>query len=340
MQKLRKKIQFYLSIMIAGFMLSCLNVTYAQSPPIIDFNAYYSLSSLWQGEGKSLEVVFDKTNNNMLQLADSANASNQYWRFTPLPGGYYRLTTKWLGEGKALSVIQGGANDQLQMVNSGYYVGQRWKVAHIRDGYNRLTTEWQGKGKALDGVNDLVKNNRLQLANTGEFAGQFWKFKYVGPAQPITRKSPFVINPNGYYRLRSHWFGWDCSLGIKKDGRKNMGAIVHKSDPSPNLWQLWKFTPAGGGFYRMSTKGHGNELAFSALTNGANKWLELIDIANYAGQFWKVTPVSGDFFRLTTQSKGDGMSLDIIKDGANHKLQLANTGKYVGQLWTLEWAGE
>ena len=226
------------------------------------------------------------------------------------------------------------------MVNSGYYEGQRWKVAHIRDGYNRLTTEWQGDGKALDGVNDGVNNNRLHLANTGEFAGQFWKFKYAGPAQPISRKSPFGINPNGYYRLRSHWFGWDSSLGIKKDGRKDMAAIVHKSDPSPNLWQLWKFTPVGNGYYRMSTKGHNTGLALSALSDGTNKWIQLIDTANYAGQFWKVTHVSGDFFRLTTQSGGDGLSLDIINKGGNYKIQLAKTGNYVGQLWTIEWCGE
>jgi hypothetical protein len=141
------------------------------------------LSSQWQGEGLSLDVVND-AKKNQIQLAKTGEFSGQLWKFTPLPGGFYRITTQWLGEGKSLDVVNDGKNNRLQLADTGGYSGQAWKVTPQGNGYAKLTTQWLGDGKALDVVND-GRNNRLQLADTGAYSGQHWKFTQYQAAKPV-----------------------------------------------------------------------------------------------------------------------------------------------------------
>ncbi|CAF4341831.1 unnamed protein product, partial [Rotaria sordida] len=57
-------------------------------------NIYYRLTTQWQGDGKSLDIVNDGTNNRPI-LAATGALTGQYWKITPIGNGYYRLTTQW-----------------------------------------------------------------------------------------------------------------------------------------------------------------------------------------------------------------------------------------------------
>jgi len=142
-----------------------------------DTKSYYRLTTQWQGDGKSLDVVNDGKNNQLI-LAPTENVSGQSWRITPLADGYYRLTTLWQGIGKSLDVVNDGKNNQLILAKTANVSGQFWKITSAGEGYYRLTTQWQGNGKSLDVVND-GKNNQLILAKTDNVSGQFWKITKI-----------------------------------------------------------------------------------------------------------------------------------------------------------------
>lgn len=160
--------------MFMGLMTSFM-VSFPLSVQAQDFDngRYYRLTTMWQGDGKSLDVVNDGINNQLV-LAETGNYSGQYWRFTRLSDGYYRLTTQWQGMGRSLDVVNDGVNDKLVLAETGNYSGQHWRVERQPNGFYRLTTLWQGTGKSLDVVNDGT-NNRLRLAPSGDFSGQYWK---------------------------------------------------------------------------------------------------------------------------------------------------------------------
>lgn len=152
----------------------------AATPEVFDPRSYYRLTTRWQGDGKSLDIVNDGQNNNRPILADTGNYSGQFWKIAPLGGGYYRLTTEWQGDGKSLDVVNDGKkNNQLILAKTGKFSGQFWKITPSGDGYYRLTTQWQGTGKSLDIVNDGQNNNQPVLADTGNYSGQSWKIVKV-----------------------------------------------------------------------------------------------------------------------------------------------------------------
>ncbi|MCF7993580.1 MAG: RICIN domain-containing protein [Chromatiaceae bacterium] len=191
MQMFLKMARVRFQLVILGCVVGIYSIS-AHSQTI-DANAYYRLTTQWQGEGKSLDVV-NEGRNNKLQLADTGNYSGQFWKFTPINDGYYRLTTQWQGEGKSLDVINDGTNNKLQLADTGNYSGQFWKLTPASGGYYRLTTQWQGEGKSLDVINDGT-NNKLQLADTGNYSGQFWKLTKVSSAQPAAKKRAVEAGP-------------------------------------------------------------------------------------------------------------------------------------------------
>lgn len=144
-------------------------------------NGYYRLTTQWLGDGKSLDVINDGVNN-QLHLTHTANASGQFWKFTPLGDGYFRLTTQWQGESKSLDVVNDGTNNKIQLAKTENVTGQYWKITAVGNGFYRLTTKWLGDGKSLDVVNDGT-NSKLQLANTGNFSGQYWKITSLSTAK-------------------------------------------------------------------------------------------------------------------------------------------------------------
>ncbi|WP_052161578.1 RICIN domain-containing protein [Hoeflea sp. BAL378] len=156
--------------MFASLVISAPSSAQAQE---FDDGQYYRLTTEWQGDGKSLDVVNDGANDQLI-LADTGDYSGQYWKFTSVGDGFYRLTTQWQGAGKSLDVVNDGTNEKLILADTGNYSGQNWRVERQANGYYRMTTQWQGAGKSLDVVNDGV-NNQVRLAPTGDYSGQYWK---------------------------------------------------------------------------------------------------------------------------------------------------------------------
>ncbi len=149
-----------------------------------DSQTYYRLTTVWQGEGKSLDIVNDGKDNNQPILAKTGKYTGQYWKITPAKGSYYRLSTEWRGEGMSLDVINDGQNnDQLTLAVTTDATGQYWKITPAGKGAYRLTTMWQGEGKSLDIVNDGKNNNKLILAKTANVTGQYWIITAVKKAK-------------------------------------------------------------------------------------------------------------------------------------------------------------
>lgn len=140
----------------------------------LDTSYYYRLTTQWQGDGKSLDIINDQ-NKNTPTLANSGNYSGQLWKLVPLGDGHYRLTTQWQGEGKSLDIVNDGKNNNRPILaNSGNYSGQMWKISPASGGFYRLTTKWKGDCEALDIIND-GRNNSLILAKGANVSGQAWK---------------------------------------------------------------------------------------------------------------------------------------------------------------------
>jgi hypothetical protein len=145
----------------------------------LDPNLWYRLSTQWQGECSSLDVVQVAGGSYRPVLAPIAENWSQYWRFTPTGiSGYYRVTNMQLGESLSLDIQNDGVDDLPILAASGNYSGQFWDVSAAGSGYNRLTTLWLGSGKSLDILNDgTTSPNHPILATTGNYSGQSWRIE-------------------------------------------------------------------------------------------------------------------------------------------------------------------
>ena len=70
----------------------------------IDTDFYQRLTTQFQGDTKSLDVIND-ANDNLLRLATTGSYTGQFWRLHDVGGGYYRLTCQFQGTMKSLTVI-------------------------------------------------------------------------------------------------------------------------------------------------------------------------------------------------------------------------------------------
>ncbi|WP_164018039.1 RICIN domain-containing protein [Pyxidicoccus trucidator] len=153
-------------------------------PPVsaaFDARCYYRLTTLWQGDGMSLDILSDGKANNVPILAKTGDYWGQLWKLTPEANGFYRLTTQW--HGTSLSLANTASNRPL-LVKSAAVPEQRWKLTPEPNGIYRLTTQAQGDALSLDIVNDSRANNIPILDKTGcNDSGQLWKVTPV-PALP------------------------------------------------------------------------------------------------------------------------------------------------------------
>ncbi len=139
---------------------------------------YYRLTTKFQGEQKSLDIINDDKDNK-LELRPTGNKTGQMWKLTYLKNGYYRLTTKFTGEDKSLDIINDDKDNKLEMRTTGNKTGQLWKLHNINNsGYYRLTTKFTGTNKALDIIND-DKDNQLEMRPVGKYTGQMWKITKI-----------------------------------------------------------------------------------------------------------------------------------------------------------------
>jgi hypothetical protein len=106
------------------------------APPVsaaFDARCYYRLTTLWQGDGMSLDILYDGKANNVPILARSGNYDGQFWKLTPEANGFYRLTTQAQGDALSLdSVNDSTANNIPILSKTGCNdSGQLWKVTPI-----------------------------------------------------------------------------------------------------------------------------------------------------------------------------------------------------------------
>lgn len=144
--------------------------------PLFDSNAYYRLTTQWQGEGKSLDVVNDGTNNQVI-LANTAAVSGQMWKITRVGEDTYTLHTLWQGPEKTLEFIRKGTQDTVQLKQGTDFSGSLWKITPLGNGYYRITDLWSS-GRSLDIVNDGT-NNKIHMAASGNYTGQYWKITKI-----------------------------------------------------------------------------------------------------------------------------------------------------------------
>jgi uncharacterized protein (DUF2249 family) len=149
--------------------------TMESNVPFFNETIWYSFTTEWLGEKKSLDIVNDGTNNKLI-MAETGDYPGQYWKIKSLENGNFRLTTKWLKEDKSLDIVNDGTNNQLIMADSGNYPGQFWEIEPEEFGFFRLTCKWLGERKSLDIVNDGT-NNQLIMADSGDYPGQNWRIK-------------------------------------------------------------------------------------------------------------------------------------------------------------------
>jgi hypothetical protein len=206
---------------------------------------------MWQGDGKSIDVVNDGKNNNQLMLTKSGAFSGQYWKITPftpvnnapvIPAvpiidtttavpvfknlASYRITNLWTAtNGKSLDVVNDGKKDKVQLAGSGPYTGQYWTLTPFPGfpGYYRLTNLFLGSDRSLDIVNDGTNNNKITFGNTGMKSGQAWK---------ITKM------PNGYYRLTTHFQGDGKALDVVNDGKNTKLHLSKTAEASGQYWMI------------------------------------------------------------------------------------------------------
>lgn len=163
--------------------------------PAADFDpdARYRLTTMFEGECKSLDIVNDAHDRTPI-LAKTADVSGQYWRITPAGDGYYRLTTQWKGPGRSLDIVNDAHDRTPILAETADVSGQHWRITPTGDGYYRLTTQWKGPGRSLDIVNDAHDRTPI-LAPTADVSGQHWRIVEDSMVGPV----PQSLGLHGFY---------------------------------------------------------------------------------------------------------------------------------------------
>ena len=170
------------TILIAGSRLDRLDprrharVGAPAAPGTFDETAYYRLTTVWQGTGKSLGVGGVESNGIAVRLLATADDPGQQWKLTPLPGGHYRLTTRRLGEATSLERL-GDGHVSRDVVLRSPPRPDGWRIVP-GGGHYRLLPGGLGDGWSLDIANDGW-NDRPVLARTGDYSGQYWNISRV-----------------------------------------------------------------------------------------------------------------------------------------------------------------
>ncbi|MEL7145621.1 MAG: hypothetical protein AAFO69_04575 [Bacteroidota bacterium] len=140
---------------------------------LFEENAYYRLTTQWQGDHRALDIVNDGRNNQPI-LRNVADVSGQYWRIKKVGEDTYNLYTMWMGPERILRCIPGTDTSRPLL---GLSIGSRsndlWKITPIGNGYFRLVNQSR-PDRSLDVINDGA-NDKIQLAKTGNYTGQYWK---------------------------------------------------------------------------------------------------------------------------------------------------------------------
>ncbi|MEP1585473.1 MAG: RICIN domain-containing protein [Tateyamaria sp.] len=154
-------------------------------------------------------------------------------------------------------------------------------------------------------------------------------------------------NLNGWFKLQTQFQApaGKCFEGNRYDHNSRQGGGAFMDDCQNVSGQLWKFEPAGGGYYRMKTMFQesagkcfeGNSRTSGATLAGA---AFMDDCQNVSGQLWRIIPAQDGYVRLTTQFiEGQNMCLEGNRRSAGGPLKGAafmdRCQNVSGQLWLL-----
>lgn len=138
-----------------------------------------------------------------------------------------------------------------------------------------------------------------------------------------------------YYHVSSRFQGEQKVLDVVKGGPGAKVELALKRDTKGGATQLWKLTPVGDGYFRLTTKARGDESSLDVVGDDPeNDQIQLTKTGDSAGQRWKITAISDGYFRLTTEGKGTSLSLDVCNEGDKSKMVgLIRSNDSAGQFW-------
>jgi len=154
-------------------------------------------------------------------------------------------------------------------------------------------------------------------------------------------------NLNGWFKLQTMFQAPEgkCFEGNRFHPSSTLGGAAFMDDCQNVSGQLWKFEPAGDGYYRMKTMFQepegkcfeGNRYAPESTLGGA---AFMDDCQNVSGQLWRVIPDEGSYVRLTTMfQEGEDKCLEGNRYAPGSTLGGAafmdDCQNVSGQLWLL-----
>jgi len=166
---------FLVASFTAIFLSSCATTSHNASSPTFEAG-YYRLTTEWQGEGKSVDVVeYEDYDDGTLALADTGLVSGQAWKIEPIADtGFFRITNAYQGPAKSLGVVKDGKNNTVKLTDTNNVLEQYWKFTPLGNGHYRLTSKWLGDAQCLDVLND-GQNDKLWFTDSAnKTTGQFW----------------------------------------------------------------------------------------------------------------------------------------------------------------------
>ena len=148
-------------------------------------------------------------------------------------------------------------------------------------------------------------------------------------------------NYGGFYLLKTKFQGTErCLEGNQVKGSMNGAAFM---DTCQNVTgQLWRFEPAGNGFYKMQTQfgaPKGECLEGNQFKGDVSGVAFMDKCQAVSGQLWKIEELKNGFVRLKTQFRGDGECLEgnevkgFAKAGGAFMNRCSNV---TGQQWKME----
>ena len=123
--------QIFAPLMFTLLAHAAVTSTVVRAAPVFESQSFYRLTTEWQGDNKSLDIVNDGKNNQPI-LAKSEDVASQLWKITPVTGGFYRLTTQWQGDGKSLDIVNDGKNNKPVLAKTDSVSGQSWKITKTK----------------------------------------------------------------------------------------------------------------------------------------------------------------------------------------------------------------
>lgn len=151
----------------------------------------------------------------------------------------------------------------------------------------------------------------------------------------LSLTSLHALEEGVYYYVSSRFQGEEKVMDAVKAGPITKVELAMKRDKKNSARQLWKITPAGEGYFRLTTKLRGENYSLDVIGNDPEAdQIQLIKSGNFSGQSWKITEEKDGYFRLTTELGGKALSLDVCDEGDRSKmLGLIRSNDSSGQFW-------